>query len=381
MLFYFLVSAGVATVGARAPVFSAAAEPAVWPGSKQVDIVDNTDEFGENLSGLVYDGNVTTSDRTILWAVQNNPSTLYRLLWDDHKEVWTSDTNNDWGGGKSLKWMDGEGNPDTEDLVIPAVVQSQCLSCGLAPARGSSQSDLYMCTERNDVPGEDGVSRLSILRFAASDLQQSDKKKKKGDKSALVAAQEWRINEHLPTVGDNLGLEGITWIPDSHLVEGGFMDIATGAVYDPTLYPNHNGGVFVVGLEQNGVAYMLVLDEADNSSTLIGSFSPSQGYIMSLHYDAANRLMWSMCDNTCPVVTHTVLSLSSIGAFNIVGTYAAPPAINGMNLEGFAMAPESLCKASSDASGELMKTVYWADDGNDQGHSIRQGSVLCGNFI
>jgi len=378
-----------------------------WPGSESVEIVDKVAEFGENLSGLVYDGNITDNERNILWAVQNNPSTLYKLLWNKDDQIWTSDTKNGWDNGKMLKWMDGTGNPDTEDLVIPAVIRSQLQQSEkskLQRSEGVSLSDIYMCTERNDVDGEDGISRMSILRFATDTLdstavfaasgsgsgsKKKKKKKKKKSTHSIVAAQEWKLNDKLPVVGDNLGLEGITWIPDQHLVEQGFVDQSTGGPYDPSMYPAHNAGVFVVGLENNGVAYLFVLNEEDSSSTLIGSFNSDQGYIMSLHYDAANRYLWTLCDNTCDSVTQTVFGLK-YGSFDVLRSYSSPNPISGMNIEGFTMTPESLCtpqpqqsepEDSSSNDDALFKPVFWADDGNDMGHSIRQGTVPCGQFL
>lgn len=398
-----------------------------WPGSQRVEIADETDEFGENLSGLVYDSNITDPDNTILWAVQNNPSTLYKLLWNEKNGIWLPDTKNKWDYGKSLKWMDGKGNPDSEDLVIPAVIESQMVDGGNHKSNRASGStsglgsmaaslnDLYVCTERNDEGDESNISRMSILRFKTNDLldlsdsgtnsisepltkkSSRHRKLKKSMKSqnepkaSLTAVQEWRLNDHLPVAGYNLGLEAITWIPGEHLQEQGFIDTNTGNVYDPSVYPDAIPGVFVVGLEVNGVAYLFVLNKSDDSSVLIGSFSPNNEYIMSLAYDATTRYLWSLCDNSCATVTHTILSIKN-GNFQEIGSFAAPSAVNEMNIEGYAMVPESMCvndettisttdAYSKSSSVGLVKTVYWADDSNDNGHSVRQGTMPCGQFV
>jgi hypothetical protein len=48
--------------------------------------------------------------------------------------------------------------------------------------------------------------------------------------SELVATHEWNLAADLPVVGANLGLEAITWIPDTILVASSFFaSIADGA--------------------------------------------------------------------------------------------------------------------------------------------------------
>ena len=62
-----------------------------WPGSASVATADDANVFGQNLSGLVYQAS-GTSARGVLWAVQNGPSKLYRLIYDGTK--WTPDPAN-----------------------------------------------------------------------------------------------------------------------------------------------------------------------------------------------------------------------------------------------------------------------------------------------
>ena len=58
----------------------------------------------------------------------------------------------------------------------------------------------------------------------------------------------------------DLGLEAITWVPDTFLLAHSFVDESTGSPYAPASYPNHGGGLFFVGLELNGTIYAYALD-------------------------------------------------------------------------------------------------------------------------
>ncbi|MEA9980201.1 hypothetical protein QN392_24325, partial [Pseudomonas sp. RTS4] len=67
--------------------------------------------FGTNLSGLSYELGAAGAPDT-LWAVRNGPSTLYRL--QQSGTDWVTATDNGWGAGKSLHYVDGTGDPDAE---------------------------------------------------------------------------------------------------------------------------------------------------------------------------------------------------------------------------------------------------------------------------
>src|SRR5262249_12030938 len=72
---------------------------APWPGGSTTNIVDGPDVFGGNLSGLIYEGS-GSSEPGVLWGIRNGPSTLYRLVFNG--TIWTPDTTNDWGSGKTI---------------------------------------------------------------------------------------------------------------------------------------------------------------------------------------------------------------------------------------------------------------------------------------
>lgn len=163
---------------------------AAWPGGTAIRTVDDANVFGENLSGLVYQAS-GTAQPGVLWAVKNGPSTLYRLVWNG--SVWTPDAANGWAAGKALRYPDGTGDPDSEGVTMTDA----------GPSGG-----IYVSTERDNT--NNGTSRPEVLRYDVS-----------ADGTTLSATAEWNLTADLPAVGANLGLEGVTWIPDSYLTAHG----------------------------------------------------------------------------------------------------------------------------------------------------------------
>ena len=201
-----------------------------WPGSSSVTTVDQTGVLTADVSGLAYEGSGSSSPG-VLWAVDDNSGgLLQRLVWDGTQ--WVRDTANGWSAGKTLRYPGGAGTPDSE---------------GVALTDAGAAGGVYVSSERDAT--NSGVSRPSVLRYDVS-----------GAGATLTATQEWNLTADLPSVGANAGAESVEWVPDSYLVESGFVDQATGAAYNPATYPNHGTGLFFVGLEANGIVYAYALD-------------------------------------------------------------------------------------------------------------------------
>ncbi len=190
-----------------------------WPGANAVTTVDATNAFTSNLSGLYYEA----GSPTVLWAVLNGPGTIFKLVFDG--TIWTSSTADGWTAGKVLHYPGGTGGPDSE---------------GITRAEAGS-SAIYVSTERDN--NASSVSRPAILRFDTSVAG-----------TELTATNDWNLTADLPVLGSNLGLEGITWIPDTFLTAGGFIDDSTGLPYTPASYANHGTGLFFVGVEASGIS-------------------------------------------------------------------------------------------------------------------------------
>jgi hypothetical protein len=312
-----------------------------WPGDDTVVIEDALNQFPSNLSGLFYEP-AGSDGPVVLWAVDNGPSTLYRLAFGG--TTWASTTTNSWGAGKSLHYPDGSGDPDSEGVTRAELTSSA----------------IYVSTERDNDNG--GVSRLSVLRYD-TDATGTD----------LTATNEWNLTSDLPVAGANLGLEAITWVPDTALVAGGFVDESTSALYDPTRYPNHGTGLFFVGLEANGSIYGYALDHLDGSFQRVATTASGQISIMDLSFDRDVGDLWAYCDNTCGNIA-SVFGIGSDGRLQLRRVYDHPTGLPDSNNEGIAIAPESECVNDR-------KSFYWSDDADLDGHAIRRGDIPCGSLF
>jgi hypothetical protein len=318
-----------------------------WPGADGVVTVDGTSVFGGNLSGLTYEA-PTASSPAVLWAVRNGPGTLFRLI--ESGGIWTPDPANGWTAGKSLRYLDGTGNPDTE---------------GFAFADAGSPFG-YAATERNNDAST--ISRPSILRVdvnaAAADL---------------VATHEWNLVTDLPIVGANLGPEAVTFVPDSFLTANSFFDETLGHVYDPAAYPDHGSGLFFVGLEANGLIYAYALNHADGSFGRVATIASSHPGMMGLEFDREVGNLWAACDDTANgqvavLRIDTTASSPTFGRFVVRRKFERPTTMPNLNNEGIAFGTEAEC-----VNGQ--KAFFWADDSETGGHSIRRDSIPCGSFF
>jgi hypothetical protein len=315
-----------------------------WPGATAIATADTAAQFGENLSGLSYEPAAGAQPAT-LWAVKNGPSILYRLARSG--AIWAPVTTDGWSAGKTLVYPDGSGSPDAE---------------GVARAELTSTA-IYVATERdNDV---DKTSRLSVLRYDTA-----------GAGTTLTATHEWNLTADLPAVDPNLGLEAITWVPDSALVAQGFYDDHLARPYDPAQYPDHGTGVFLVGLEANGMVYAYALDHVHGGFQRLAAFPSNHAQVMGLDYDRDAGYLWTACDDNCNgdlavLAVETNPRSAHHGHFVLRRAVDRPSGMPNLNNEDLAIAPDSECTGGQ-------KPVIWTDDSATDGHSLRTGSVPCG---
>ena len=311
-----------------------------WPGSAEVVAVDSTNQFMKNLSDLVYQPPVG-NEGDVLWGLVNSPPTLFCLIWNG--TTWTGMTDDNWTFGKALHYPSGGGSPDTEGLT----------------RTDWSSTAIYVASERDN---NGGVSRMSVLRYDVDDTG-----------IALTATNEWNLTPDLPISDPNTGLEGIAWVPDDYLVAHKFFDEAANAVYDPSRYANHAGGLFLVGHEGNGMIYAYALDHSASAGTFqrVATVRSGNPYLMSLDFDRDEGNLWAYCDNTCANQA-AVLRIGASGRFELTHLYNRPTSLANSNYEGITIAPESEC----DAMG--MRSFFWSDDDNNGMHALYRGSIPCG---
>ncbi|MFE4024128.1 lamin tail domain-containing protein [Streptomyces sp. NPDC059101] len=305
--------------------------PVAWPGGSSVTTADGANVFGEDLSGLYQ-------EKDVMWGAQNSGK-LWRLVRDG-SGGWKPDTANGWTSGKTLRFPGGSGSPDSEGVTLTGA---------------GSQGGVFVASERNG--DASGTSRLSVLRYNVS-----------GSGTTLKATKEWNLTSDLPSVGSNLGFEGITWIPDTYLTASGFKDESTGSAYDPKRYGGHTGGVFFVGVEGTGTVYGYVLKDT-GAYTRVATIDSGMAGVMELQWEPQASRLWVVCDDTCDG-QHRTMKVNTAGAFDTTAVYDRPSGMPNLNNEGFSVAGADACVSGS-------KPVYWADDSNDGGHALRKGSITC----
>jgi hypothetical protein len=324
-----------ATIGAGNDCPGLSTEP--WPGSPTVTVSDDVATFNQDASGLAFD----PADANTLWVAQNKLGTLWKLTKSG--STWAPAA----GWSKTPKYHNGGGAPDSEGITV------------------GPDGAVYLATERDN--SNSGVSKNAVLRYDAN----------AATGTTLNATDEWDLNPLLPALGANLGLEGITWVPDTFLVNGGFVDESTSAAYTPSTYPAHGTGLYVVAVEGTGLLYVLALDQTEavqETAHLVATVDPrlltkaGPAGVMDVSYDAEQKRLWAVCDDSCDG-TSVLLTLSS-GTFVVEHAYDRPAGMPNLNNEGFALAPKSTCVAGK-------KEVVWADDGDTDGHSLRSGTFPC----
>ena len=292
-----------------------------WPGGADVSVLDAEPTFGGDLSGV----DVANGE---LWAVQNGDGLLYRMAM-------SGEVTGQW----TLTYPGGTGTVDAEGVHVAA------------------DGTVYVSSERNN--DASSVSRPAVLRYELS-----------GDSGTLVATAEWNLAADFPGLAANGGLEGVTWIPDAWLVDGGLLDASTGAAYDPATYLGHGGGLFVVGVEGTASAYAYAL-MADGSFARVASI-PTDGVAFSLvadvQFDAERSQLWVVCDEACEgrIAAFALVD----GAFEATAVYERPAGMANIANEGFAVGDASMCV------GGAVPTFY-ADDADTDGFSLRSGSLPC----
>ncbi|TQJ30085.1 lamin tail domain-containing protein [Microbacterium sp. SLBN-146] len=309
-----------------------------WPGSPDVRVLDAEATFSGDLSGLEYEPSGSAAFGT-LWAVQNGDGLLYKLAADDDGG-WAPVTRDGWGAGKTLRYPDGTGIVDAEGVTVVG---------------GDSSGGVYVSTERNNAAGS--ISRPSVLRYDVTAAG-----------AEIAASHEWNLAADFPGLPANGGLEGITWVPDTFLVDGGFVDETTGLAYRPADYPGHGDGLFFIGVEGTASVYAYALME-DGGFERIATSPTTFALVADVTFDADLGALWVVCDESCDGRI-ALYEIDESGAFSASRVFERPVGMANIANEGFAVADDAVC-----ADGR--KPTFYADDNDTDGFSLRQGSLPC----
>ena len=349
------------------PSTPAPLSPSAWPGGQTVKPLHDADEARGDWSGLFWEAaGAFGSDKPYLWVAENGNGTLLRLDGTEANRGAELQTF-------TLKYADGTGTPDAEAVTRAA----------------GAPNSIFVGTERDN--SNKGTSRPSVLAFTTPSIDDAD--------GELKAAKEWNLAPDFPGLGANSGIEGLTWIPDSWLVENKIHDESTGKPYDPSAYPAHHGGVFAVGIEGTGHVYLYVLNE-DGSFQRIADIETGLDVVAEVLFDAHRSQLGAICDDACE--GRIAVLTPAAGADTASETDAAtdtdadkkvsarsattqsaddaavklavsqvlnrPSETQNYANEGFAIADMSQCK-----DGAL--PVFYADDNNTDDVSLREGTL------
>lgn len=301
---------------------SSAAGTVGWPGDPSVSECDEALFFDRNSSGLDFaDGKLYVCDNNYgaVWVVDvavDGTLTMSSLTSDFPKYI---------------LFKDGSDGPDAEGITA------------------DGEGYIYLAVERGNSEHNNMILKADLNT----------------DETDIPAVQEWSLDGTLPEADENKGIEAIEYVPFSEL-EGRLFDASKKAAFKASNYPSAvAGGVFFVGLEQNGHVYAYVL-YPNGSSAQIADLDTGMGKVMSLDYDTACRLLWAKADDG-------YRNISARFDFNGTKdpgiTYVEPPSglDPDLNCEGFAI-------ASADYAVSGKRPVYFVCDGPKYG-SLRIGSL------
>lgn len=303
-----------------------------WPGASDVATVDAVDAFTDadandegDVSGVAFD----PADPNVLWVAMNK-GRLFKMHEDDGRY----EPFPEWTGGLPLHFVGGAGEPDAEGVVI------------------GPDGAAYVTSERDNT--NKSLSYNKIARFDVSGVTAAT--------TELVATHEWDVNDTVVT-GTNLGLEGITWVPDSFLVDAGWE--VDGAPYTESAQPTP--GLFVTAVEGTGALHFFSL-AAGADPVEVKVEASGFPWSMDVTYDPDRDALWALCDDSCGGVYNLLTVVD--GSFAVEASYARPAGMDNLNNEGMAIAPAATCVAG-------VQTVLWTDDGDTDGHSLRRGTLPC----
>ncbi|WGX95447.1 lamin tail domain-containing protein [Nocardioides sp. L-11A] len=301
-----------------------------WPGPAEITTVDEENGFGDgdgngegDVSGAAFD----PADPSILWVVQNK-NTLHKL----RKVGGTYVAVDGWDGGKRLHFASGTGAVDSEGVTV------------------GPDGSIYVTSERDN--DNKNVSANKIERYDVSAVTPAT--------TDLTAVDEWDVNSFV-TTGANLGLEGITYLPDSFLVAAGWR--ANGSAYTAAAYPTP--GLFVTAVEATGDLHFFSL-AAGAQPIEVKVESSGFPFAMDTAFDPDRQALWALCDDTCGGVAN-LLKVEG-GDFVVKRSLARPAGMPNLNNEGMAIKP---LRTAVDNKVE----VVWTDDGDTDGFSLREGHL------
>lgn len=245
-------------VGAHAAATPWPAE--TWSSAVNLTAVEaaGTNDFHQDLSGLFWN---PVARR--LWVCRNGPTNATSKVW-------------------RLK-ENGSGGWEVEGGTGPA----RCEWTGFNDAEAITQADLASNIVYVMAEGEDVIRMYALATPGVVSL-----------------VRTYDVHAHLPTDGGD-GAEGLTFVPDGHLIAGGFVNGAG----VPAQSHKGMGGLFFVGHQNGGRVYVFDLSSTDATFIFMGSYRTNATETADLCFDRSTGRLLVLHGNN--VNTIEVCSLAS----------------------------------------------------------------------
>lgn len=252
-----------------------------------------TNDFHLDLSGAFWN---TTTRR--LWVCRNGPAA-------SSSKVWCLRENGT--GGFVVDTKPGAGSPNA----------GRAEWTGFGDAEALTQADLSSDTLFVMAEGDEVIRQYDLSV---------------GGVVSLV--RQFNTTPHLPVSGGH-GSEGLTFVPNGHLINAGFV----GPSRAPVVGVRGFGGLFLVGHQNGGRVYAFDLSATSSAFTFVGSFATTTTELKDLVFDRSlGRLYLLHGNKTVEVATLASTQVGADRRLNTIEQYTAiPGAPSGANIEGLAI--------------------------------------------
>lgn len=283
-----------------------------WPASLPPEVTALAgleEDFEISLSGATW--NPVTRE---LWVVRGDGATAWTLTRDEAGS-WAIDREADLG------------DLDLESVVVPDPT--------------GAPSVIYLMVEHEE--------RIQSAEVSASGV--------------ASLGLTWDTSLYLPTSG-SLGSEGLAFVPDAALADGGFVD-ESGAARASEL---GHGGLFFVGTQNGGVFDVFDLADSGDSFEHVGEFQSARDDISALEWDASTGRLYAWHGGDHNDLGVYRLSSTS-GTLDLEVIYDYP---GDDNVEGLALLGTEDCV---DGKRPLVLTI---DDGRERALDVYEDWPSCG---
>ena len=191
--------------------------------------------------------------------------------------------------------------------------------------------------------------------------------------SSVTLTASWNLLSAPSPMEDtgNTGPEGITFVPDGHLANAGFVSSVTGQPYTST---KGAGGLFFISHQDGGYIWVFDLNpNVSNDFAYVGKYKTSRNESCDLAFDRSTGLLYILHNIGANYLEVTDLTLAtapgSEPTFHTVKEYfLSNPTDGNTNIEGFAIMPK--CDSAVTGSAFLCRDVE-----SDESAAIKMDAI------